>query len=189
MIYCHLKDKATLPPGETTTVGAIAQVFPADEQVQNAKIPCPMQDGIWKISAFSVAQTILKAAPEQEVTMLGADVCYLHISSKNPQDKGRPVRSAIAFVLLMIGSALALAWFHSDVDMPTAQQEIFKLITGHEAQQIEYITIPYAIGVGLGVAFFYSLIGKKTISPMEVKLQEFTTETEQAQGKDVPPDG
>lgn len=188
MIYCHLNDRVTLPMGKSLTVGEAAQLYPADERVKNALLPCPEARGVWKLKAVRVAQAVTQATGDAAM-MLGPSVCYVHRTDQAGEKRSKPVLAALAFVLLVIGSALALCWFHSDVAMPDAQQELFRLITGHRAENPAYITIPYAIGVGLGVAFFYSLIGRRTISPMEMKLKKYRTDNEQAEGKEVPPCG
>ena len=58
------------------------------------------------------------------------------------------------------------------------------MITGREADNPWMIAIPYAIGVFLGVSLFYALLGKKkTVSPLEIKLEEYHQTAEKATGK------
>ena len=67
--------------------------------------------------------------------------------------------------------------------MLDAQQSLYKLLTGHESENIWLITIPYSIGVFLGVSLFYALIGRKgTVAPLNIKLEEYRQSVEQATG-------
>ena len=51
------------------------------------------------------------------------------------------------------------------------------------SRNMALITIPYALGVFLGVALFYALLGKRrTVAPLEIKLEEYSQSAEQATG-------
>jgi hypothetical protein len=89
----------------------------------------------------------------------------------------------LAFLLLMAGSALAITWFHADVNMMDAQQALFRFITGHQAENEWLITGPYAAGVFFGVSLFYALLGKRrSVAPLEIKLEEYRQAAEQVSG-------
>ena len=42
------------------------------------------------------------------------------------------LRAALAFLVLLVGSALAIMWFHADVNMYDAQREMYRAVTGGE---------------------------------------------------------
>ena len=45
------------------------------------------------------------------------------------------------------------------------------------------VTVPYSVGVFFGVSLFYALLGKKrTVAPLEIKLNEYRQSAEQATG-------
>ena len=116
--------------------------------------------------------------------MLGPPECFVHVVPQRQRNRTRPLRAAAAFVLLLVGSALAITWFHADVNMLDAQQGLFRLVTGREVENQWLITIPYAVGIFFGVALFYALLGRKgTVSPLEIKLAEYRQSAEQATGK------
>lgn len=191
-MYLRVKDRATLPPEQTVQVKDIAFLEGVDDNLTKkamaAAIPCPKTMGVWKLEAFDVVKAILAVCPGEEINLLGPTVCYVHLAAPEKKDWLKPFRAVLAALLLVAGSALALAWFHSDVGMPDAQQEIYQLVAGKEAENPLFISIPYAVGVGLGVAFFYSLIGRKTISPMEIKLKQYRQDVEETEGREIPHD-
>ena len=116
--------------------------------------------------------------------MLGPPECFVHIVPRDERNLGHTFRAVLAFAFLLIGSALAITWFHADVNMLDAQQSLYRLICGHDAPNQWFITVPYALGVFLGVTLFYALLGRKgTVSPLEIKLEEYRQTTEKATGR------
>lgn len=183
MVYLQLKARALCAPGERLLVRHVADAIgPDSEKLMNLPVPCADAPGVWKLPAAAVVQAVLPQYPE--VSMLGPSECFVHIVPQRQRNRTRPLRAIAAFVLLLVGSALAITWFHADVNMLDAQQGLFRLITGREVENQWLITIPYAAGIFFGVALFYALLGRKgTVSPLEIKLAEYRQSAEQATGK------
>lgn len=116
--------------------------------------------------------------------MLGPDQCYVHREQPH-RDPWRYLRWGLAFFVLLTGSALGLCWFHADVGMPEAQLAVYRLITGTEPADARWITIPYAVGVVAGAALFYALPWQKTVTPMEVRMEEFRADMEKTAARDA----
>ena len=117
--------------------------------------------------------------------MLGPDTCYVHRMQVKQRDWSKPLRTVAAFAVLMFGSALGLAWFHSDVDMPRAMEQLFTLLTGSPPPDARWITIPYTVGVARGVCVFYAIPRKNAVTPLEVKLTEYQGDMEQTEGQSI----
>ena len=184
MIYIQLSNRAKVTMGQTLQVGDAAKVL-APSGTEKLALPCPEREGVWKLQAIDVARVVQAAHPQEDVTLMGADVCYVHRVKENGRDLTRPLRTAAAFIILCLGSALGLAWFHSDVDMPHAQAAVYQAITGEEPRDMRLITIPYVIGVTLGVAVFYALPARSATTPLEVKLTAYQEDMEKTEGKDI----
>ena len=183
MVYVQLKVRVTLEPGTAVRVRHVADVAqPANERWMDLPVSCPQEAGVWKLPAMAVIQALSQECAE--ITMLGPPECFVHIVPRDKRNIGHTLRAAMAFAFLLIGSALAITWFHADVNMLDAQQSLYRLICGHDAPNQWFITIPYAIGVFFGVALFYALLGRKgTVSPLEIKLEEYQQTAEKAMGK------
>ena len=184
MIYAQLKNRAKLEMGQQLRLGDVAQ-FIGPEAAADLHLPCPEERGIWKLTALHVAQALKAAYPQEALTLLGADVCYIHRVKALRRDPTRPFRTAAAFLILCLGGALGLAWFHADVDMPHAQFAVYEALTGKEPRNPHLITIPYAAGVVLGVAVFYALPSRKATTPLEVKLTEYQSDMENTEARDI----
>lgn len=184
MIYVQMRNRAKVRPGEALTLGQIARVMgPAD--AASLPVPCPKEPGVWKLEAITAAQVLTQRYTGMDITLLGADICYVHRLAPEGRDLTRPLRTAAAFLILLLGSALGLCWFHADVNMPEAQAELFAALTGSVPKDSRLITIPYCIGVALGVAVFYALPSRKATTPLEVKLTEYQEDMEKTEGKDI----
>lgn len=185
MRYCRLLDRVTVETGQTLRLGEVLRS--PGMNLQDICIPCPDEPGVWKLHALDAVTLLRQAYPQEEFAMLGAEVCYIHRIPARHADPFRPLRTIAAFALLLIGSALGLAWFHSDVDMPRAMELVYTLLTGQAVTDVRLITWPYILGVALGVAVFYDVVPtKKAVTPLEIKLSEYQSDMEKAEGKDLP---
>ena len=182
MLYLQLRARATLKPGEQLLVRHVADARDTEgARVMDLPVECPARPGVWRLPMMAVIKAVTPVCPQ--VTVMGPSECFVHIVPPAKRNRTHPLRVLFAFLLLMLGSALAITWFHADVNMLSAQQSLYRLITGHEAESVALITVPYALGVFLGVALFYALLGKhRTVAPLEIKLEEYRKSAEQATG-------
>ena len=182
MLYLQLKARTVLHPGEQLLVRHVADaVSTCGDSVMDLPVSCPSREGVWRIPAMAVIKAVMDVCPQ--IALMGPAECFVHIVPEEKRNRTHPFRAAAAFLLLMLGSALTISWFHADVNMLEAQQHLYRLITGRAATTPWLITLPYAAGVFLGVALFYALLGKKrTVAPLEIKLEEYRHAAEQATG-------
>ncbi|MBQ3484508.1 MAG: hypothetical protein IJA77_03265 [Clostridia bacterium] len=184
MIYIQLSNRAKVTMGQTLHLGAAAKLI-APKGAEELPLPCPEKEGVWKLNAIDVTKVVRAAYPEEAITLMGADICYVHRVKAPRRDLTRPLRTLAAFLILCLGGALGLAWFHSDVDMPDAQYAVYEAITGEDPRDPRLVTIPYAVGVALGVAVFYALPARSATTPLEVKLTAYQEDMEKTEGKDI----
>ena len=183
-IYIQLANRAKVPLGQPLLLADAAKLI-APDGASHLALPCPDREGVWKVAAIDVARVVRQAFPQEDVTLMGADICYVHRVVGKRRDPTRPLRTLAAFLILCLGGALGLAWFHADVDMPNAQLAVFEALTGQAPRDVRLITIPYAIGVALGVAVFYALPARSATTPLEVKLTAYQEDMEKTEGKDI----
>lgn len=184
MIYVQLQNRAKVEMGQKLHLNTVAKLI-SPTGAENLVLPCPEEQGVWKLEAIHVAGTLQKAFPQEAITLMGADVCYVHRVKAPRRDLTRPLRTAAAFLILCLGGTLGLCWFHADVDMPRAQLAVYEALTGEAPSDSRLITIPYAAGVALGVAVFYALPSRKATTPLEVKLTEYQEDMEKTEGRDI----
>lgn len=186
MIYLQMKNRVIMNPGEQLRVRHVADVFCTNEKMAerllDIPVSCPSTPGIWKLPQIHIMQCL--ADLSENIVPMGSSECFVHYIPANKRNKTHVFRSVLAFILLLTGSMLAISWFHADVNMTEAQHNLFRLITGREVNNPLLLSIPYAVGVFFGISLFYALLGKKgTISPLDIKLNEYHTTSEKAAGK------
>jgi len=182
VLYLQIKGRACIKPGEQLLLRHVADALDTDSaQVLDLPVECPKNAGVWRLPAMAVVKAVTPSCPE--ITLLGEQECFVHVVPENKRRYTHALRTALAFLLLMVGSAMAITWFHADVNMPDAQQALYRMVTGHDAPDKLMITIPYAAGIFFGVSLFYALLGKKrTVAPLDIKLEEYRKSAEQATG-------
>jgi len=183
LLYLQMKPRVTIAPGEQLLLRHIADAMDTNgAQLMDMPIDCPQTAGVWRLPAMAAVQALAPHHPD--IQIMGPSECFVHVIPKEKRNRTHVIRTVFAFLLLLIGSALAITWFHADVNMIEAQQGLYRLITGKPVSNQWLITIPYAAGVFFGVALFYSLLGKKhTVSPLEIKLGDYRKSAEQASGR------
>ena len=184
MICIQLGNRAKVTKGQPLTLQDAAK-FLGPKHLAALCLPCPEKPGVWKLMAIDVVRAVQTACPGEEITLMGADICYVHRVKAPHRDPMKPLRTAAAFLILCLGGALGLCWFHADVNMPQAQFALFEAVTGEAVPDARLITIPYAVGVALGVAVFYALPSRKATTPLEVKLTEYQEDMEKTEGRDI----
>ncbi|HHT65222.1 MAG: stage V sporulation protein AA [Caldicoprobacterales bacterium] len=96
------------------------------------------------------------------------------------QQKENPIlifiRAAFSVLLLFFGSALAIMYFHSDVNMIKAHQMIYYLISGKKVSKPLLFSISYSLGIGVGIFMFFEVYSKMknkaNPGPLELEMHQ-----------------
>ncbi|WP_400163846.1 stage V sporulation protein AA [Brevibacillus sp. TJ4] len=176
-LFLRLRQRLSVWPETVITLGDICQIYwdgKREEAIR--RIPVykvrPEDGDLVIIDIMQVIARLRSAYPETELEITGASQIIVEVRSARKRPKG--ILVALVWLLLFIGSGLAIMNFHTDVSMPEVHQRIYYLITGEESRHPLWLQIPYSIGVGLGMILFFNHIFKKKISeepsPLEVEL-------------------
>ncbi len=127
------------------------------------------------VSIFHIVKLIKKEFPEHFVSIVGEVDVFINFEDETKQKSiFKFLRAVLVSSLLFIGAITAIINFHADVDMKSAQQTMYRLITGIETESLLLLQIPYGLGVGLGMSVFFNHIFNKKLnsepSPMEVEM-------------------
>ncbi|MGZ0053150.1 stage V sporulation protein AA [Brevibacillus gelatini] len=176
-LFLRLRKRLAVKPEAMITLGDICQLFwDGEREIAIRRMPIyqvkPKDGNLIVIDIMQVIQKIRSIYPEVELEIQGAPQIIVEVL--NPRKKANPVLVALVWLLLFIGSGLALMNFHTDVSMREVHERIFYLITGERSEQPLWLQIPYSIGIGMGMILFFNHIFKKKIneepSPLEVEL-------------------
>jgi stage V sporulation protein AA len=115
---------------------------------------------------------IKKLFPFLQIEHFGEPHCLIEISEQRKPPA--LILIILVWLLLFIGSGLAIMNFHADVSMGVVHQRIYQLLTGKWAEHPLFLQIPYSIGIGLGMIIFFNHLFKKKFneepSPLEVEM-------------------
>lgn len=163
--------------GDIITVGDAAQIA-GQHKLKKKLSALPLYQvtkkdkNIVVLDIIKVLKAIHAAFPSLDIQTVGGaeTIVEIHYQKKH--------LSAVLFVavwlLLFVGSCLAIMNFHEDVSMREVHIALYEIITGERNDYPYLLQIPYSIGLGLGMIVFFNHIFKKRLneepSPLEVEM-------------------
>jgi len=176
-LFLLLRKRLSVQPRAVITLGDVCQLYWDGEREEAlARIPVyqvkPEDGDLVIIDIMQVIRKLRTLYPEVPLEVQGAT--QLIVEVQNPRKSANPVLVALVWLILFVGSGLAIMNFHADVSMIQVHQRLYYLITGQTSQQPLWLQIPYSIGIGLGMVLFFNHLFQKRIteepSPLEVEL-------------------
>jgi len=176
-LFLRLRKRLTVKPDALVTIGDICQLYlDGDQEKRIANIPVyrvqPSDGEYIIIDIMQVIRKLRTMFPELPLEVQGATQLIVEVDL--PKKKPYFILVALVWIILFIGSGLAIMNFHADVDMVKVHQRLYYLLTGEQKAQPLLLQIPYSIGIGLGMVLFFNHIFRKRLneepSPLEVEL-------------------
>lgn len=184
-IYLQPKEKVYLQANKTLIIDDLCEMLGPKlltDQIKNIKIvEGPYDKNIFVITLFSIIQKIKKKFPETTIHVLGECDILIEIAQKNNTTKDKVLEIfKVTFVcfLLFIGAGIAIMNFHADVNMAEVHKNFYEIITGDRSENPLWISIPYSIGIGIGMIIFFNHISPKKRkqdhpSPLDLELYSY----------------
>ncbi len=133
------------------------------------------------IDVMKVIEIIQQKASHVQINLLGSGQTLVEIIYE--KKKAHPIFFGLVWLLLFIGAALAVIYFHEDVSMQQVHQRLYYMITGEFNAQPLLFQIPYSLGLGLGMVLFFNHVFQKRIneepSPLEVEMFQYQQSLDQ----------
>jgi stage V sporulation protein AA len=176
-LYIRLRRKAAIAKGRNIYLSDIAQMITEPEYESRLSklviyVPSEEDGNRVLIDMLLIAKIIKRAFPLMQIQHFGEPHVLLEITSATK----RPglIGITLVWLLLFIGSGLAIMNFHADVSMLEVHQRLYQLITGRVSEHPLMLQIPYSIGIGAGMVIFFNHLFKKKFneepSPLEVEM-------------------
>lgn len=176
-VFIRLRHRVLAHPGDIITVGHAAQIE-GQHQLKKRLSALPLYQvskkdkNIVILDIIKVLKAIHKADPTLDVQTVGGAEIIVEIQYKKRRLSG--VLFIGVWMLLFIGSCLAIMNFHEDVSMRDVHIALYEMITGEHNEYPYLLQIPYSIGLGLGMIIFFNHVFKKRLneepSPLEVEM-------------------
>ncbi|UZJ80767.1 MULTISPECIES: stage V sporulation protein AA [unclassified Fictibacillus] len=185
-VYIRMRQKVQVVLQQPVTLGTVAQIVAspaAAKKLQDLIIHQvkPADKHLVVLDVMKVVKKIQDVLPNCDIQTVGPAQTILEIQFK--KKKMAPVYFVLVWLLLFIGSALAIMNFHEDVSMQVVHQKIYFMITGSYNNQPLLLQIPYSFGLGLGMVLFFNHVFKKRLneepSPLEVEMFKYQQDLDQ----------
>ena len=190
-VYLLLKGKVAWDINSYITVKDIADIYCQDESLKHrlevTKILKTKDVEDWiRISSIDIINIIGTKHPDLDLVLMGEDEVLVEIKSRHETNQLFDIlKVALIFILLFFCSGIAIINFHTDVDMDETMEVIYRTLSGKDNSNPLILSIPYSIGLGIGVITFFNRIisksprRKKEPGPMEIELYKYDQDMEE----------
>ncbi len=189
-IFIKPSKKVSLTGKSTVALSDVADVCCVPDAENNKKIGnIPVlvidkdNDRQYLISAIDIVKKVAKVYPEADIQCLGETETLIDYIAKPEKQNKLLEKIKIIFVCVVLfgGAMTAIMSFHSDAQIPTVFQNMYKIFFGVESSKPYVIYIPYSIGLAVGIIVFFNHVGMKKISrdptPIEVEMTTYENES------------
>ncbi|HPT78796.1 MAG TPA: stage V sporulation protein AA [Candidatus Atribacteria bacterium] len=180
VIYTQFKTGFRAEPGKPVLIGDILDIScpPGlkDKVVRIRVFPEGIKRPV-KLSAVQIVDIITSEIGDAAINHMG-NTNILLVPSKQQKENRlfAYIRLILAMILLFLGSALAIMYFHADVNMKEVHRLISRLINGDRAASPLLFSIPYSLGIGIGIGVFFNVFSgkdkKSRPGPLELELHQ-----------------
>ncbi|AKF95369.1 stage V sporulation protein AA [Brevibacillus laterosporus] len=177
ILFLRLRKRLVIRQKDVILLGDICQLYLDGEREEKLRrIPLyqvKKEDGnLIIIDIMQVIRKLRQMYPEIHLEVQGSTQIIVEV--ENPAKRANFFLVSFVWLLLFIGSGLALMNFHADVSMLEVQRRLYQLITGQYEKRPLLLQIPYSLGIGLGMVLFFNHIFRKQFneepSPLDVEL-------------------
>ncbi|SDC38418.1 stage V sporulation protein AA [Paenibacillus sp. UNCCL117] len=176
-IYIRLRRTLSINPREPVTLGTVAQILSPPEyerELLQLELYRPKEyDGnLVLVDMMLIISKVQEKFPELQVELFGDPHTLVEVQGK--VKRPNKVLIVLVWLLLFVGSGLAIMNFHADVSMAEVHRHIYKLLTGRDQAHPLLLQIPYSLGIGIGMIVFFNHLFQKKFneepSPLEVEM-------------------
>lgn len=194
-LYVRLYKRTTIESKKTVTIGEIADILgPSDvkSKVETMKIfhiPNTNQkkNAFYVVPIIDVIQKILKEYPNADIQSVGDPdaVIEYHYKVEKPKDVLEWIKVVIVCIIIFAGAFVCIMAYNTDVSLAKTFISIHQMITGEEVDQPYFLTVPYSLGIAIGVVIFFNHFGKKKVTedptPMQIEMATYETSAEDSE--------
>jgi stage V sporulation protein AA len=176
-IYVRLHNKTSMLPNQTVTIGDVADMISNrldEDEIRAISLHAlQLSDGNrFVIHSLDVIKAVQEYDSQITVQCLGPEQTLIYVQAG--VRKPHLLLVFLVWIILFIGSGLAIMNFHIDVSMQQTHERIYELVTGRKNSHPLLIQIPYSIGVGAGMVLFFNHLFRKRFndepSPLELEM-------------------
>jgi len=186
-VYMKMRHRVQVYPDAAVSIGDIAQIMTSSDYLYHAiknRVVYRVEKSdknFVVIDAMKVIDEIMRFNPTIDIQTVGPAQTIVEVVYKKKRLSA--IYFALIWLLLFVGSGLAIMNFHEDVSMQEVHQKLYTLITGETEEKPLLFQIPYSIGLAIGMILFFNHVFRKRIneepSPLEVEMFNYQMSLDQ----------
>ena len=187
-IYIKPVEKVQIVQKREVLLRDVAEVFVGGQTAGEAEkivvfqIPSDRKK-TYLLSVIDLIQALNQKYPDATVSNVGEMDILVEYLAK-PEKKTKVWTAAkVIFVslILFVGAATTIMCFHTDTQLPLIFQNIYYIFFGENKEMPALLSVPYSIGLGLGIIIFFNHFSKisltKDPTPIEIEMTTYEKET------------
>ncbi|MHC1750296.1 MAG: stage V sporulation protein AA [Cellulosilyticaceae bacterium] len=190
-IYIDAYKKTTVIKKKNVTLKEIAEISAPThlktgvEQVCVFKVPKDEKKD-YLISIIDLIDAIKQYYPDVSINNVGEkDMIIAYLPEAPKENKvWEWTKIIVICFIIFAGATMAIMAYQTDTSLAESFQALNKLFTGENVDNPVWITVPYSIGLFVGVTFFYNHIGHKKImddpTPLQIEITKYEKDVEDA---------
>ncbi|WP_374719756.1 stage V sporulation protein AA [Parageobacillus toebii] len=186
-VFIKLRHRVQVRPGAVVTIGDVAQIIANDRDVEEQLKTVslyqiqPSDKNIVIIDVMKVVQAMVERDGSLDVQTIGPSQTIIEVVYQ--KRRFSTAYFLLIWLLLFVGSAMAIMNFHEDVSMQEVHQRLYEMMTGKKIDKPLLLQIPYSLGLGIGMILFFNHVFRKRIneepSPLEVEMFNYQQSLDQ----------
>ncbi|SFA48002.1 stage V sporulation protein AA [Parageobacillus thermantarcticus] len=186
-VFVKLRHRVQVKPEAVVTIGDVAQIIANDLNIaeQLKAVPLykiqPSDKNIVIIDVMKVVRAMTERDDALDVQVIGPAQTIVEVVEQ--KRRFSTAYFLLIWLLLFVGSAMAIMNFHEDVSMQEVHQHLYEMITGKKIAKPLLLQIPYSLGLGIGMILFFNHVFRKRIneepSPLEVEMFNYQQSLDQ----------
>lgn len=192
VIYIRPYKKATIDKNTLVRIKDIADVYAPPslkvkvEGLPVLNIPEPTKKAHYLITIITIIKVIINNCNDVQVQNVGEMDVVIDYTPKAIKTNNllEWLKVTAVSIVVFAGATIAIMTYNTDVSLAKTFTTLNKIFTGKEVDNPILITIPYSLGIALGVVIFFNHIGKKKITddptPMQVEMSQYETGVEES---------
>lgn len=186
-IYIKPVEKAQVVQKKNVLLRDVAEVFLDGQTAGAAEMLVVFQvpeerKKTYLISVIDIIRELSKEYPGASISNVGEmDILVEYL----PQpERKKPIWTAIKVLaiclILFAGASTTIMCFHSDAQLPLIFQNMYYMFFGENREMPALLSVPYSIGLGLGIIIFFNHFSKITLTedptPIEIEMTTYEKE-------------
>ena len=187
-IYIKPVEKAQIVKKREVLLRDVAEVFVSGqtkggvEKIIVYQIPSERKK-TYLLSVIDLIDALHQKYPDATINNVGEmDILIEYLPKAEKKTKAWTlIKVAFVSCILFIGAATTIMCFHTDVQLSLIFQNIYYIFYGENREMPPLLSIPYSIGLGLGIIIFFNHFSRASLTddptPIEIEMTTYEKET------------